>query len=165
MGGLALAHITRRYQKEEFIPVTDEICSILLRVFKGARMPKWFESKESFGDADFLVNSTGIDFNVKEKLVELFNPTEIIANGNVITFDYKQLQVDVILTPEENWEIAYQYFSYNDIGNLIGRYAHRFGLKYGFDGLRYDYRHEDKVHGEITVSKDIKDILDFLGLD
>jgi hypothetical protein len=41
--------------------------------------------------------------------------------------------------------------------------AHKFGLKWGFNGLVYVYRMDGKVLGEITVTKDYREALRFLG--
>ena len=40
-------------------------------------------------------------------------------------------QIDFIKVGEENWETSKNYFSYNDLGNLMGRLAQRLGVKYG----------------------------------
>ncbi len=56
------------------------------------------------------------------------------------------------------------YMSGNDIGNLIGKIAHSFGLKYGQTGLSLDYFFKEMNIGEITISTDYHKIFEFLGL-
>ena len=75
-----------------------------------------------------------------------------------------EAQIDFIITPDSEIEAAYNYFSYNDLGNLMGRIAHKFDTKYGQDGLRFVYRTEGKVLGEIKLSTDPVEICKFLGL-
>ncbi len=128
-------------------------------------MPRYFADKESFGDADVLVPNWNFQGDIKQKLIEVFEPKEIIKNGNVYSFEYKELQIDAILVKKEHWESSYNYYSWNDLGNLMGRIAHKFGLKYGWDGLRYVYRGNGKIMGEYSVSTDINEICKFLDLD
>jgi len=165
MGGNALKNtFTRRYQKDEFEALLPELQSKLLLFFKDAQPTKYYATKESFGDADFLCLIDNPEHeDVMSFLKNTFAPNEIFKNGNVYSFDYKELQVDLILTPQEDWETSLVYFSYNDLHNLIGKSAHKFGLKWGHQGLKFVYRIDGKVLGEIIITKDHKDALNFLG--
>jgi hypothetical protein len=57
------------------------------------------------------------------------------------------------------------YFSYNDLGNLIGRLAHRLGLKYGQQGMWFENSFKGKNIGSVSVSTDYPKIFKFLDLD
>ena len=134
--------------------------------FSDAKSTTYFKSKESFGDADILVLvDKDIDFNIKEWIIEEFGSKEVVVNGGVYSFEFNELQVDFILTPLRNWETSQVYFSYNDLHNLIGKVAHRFGLKWGFDGLKYTYNSGGKELGVLYVSKNYEQVLSFLGFD
>ena len=128
-----------------------------------------FGDKESFGDMDVLVQTGGV-YNVQEMIdliKEHLKPplTDTFKNDNVFSFDHKELQIDLIFTEPDNMQIAFDFSKFNDCGNLCGKIAHKFSTKYGFDGLRFVYRtSEEKVLGEITLTKDIKKILEFIGL-
>ena len=168
MGGLALKNcFTRRASRSEFDEISSIVKNKMLTLFTMVDIPLFYKTKDSFGDIDIICANDNIisNFDFYNWILDTFKSKEIFHNTNVWSFEFMQIQIDMIITPEENFDSSVTYYSWNDCSNLIGRYAHRFGLKYGFDGLCYVYRHEDKVLGEITVSKDIKEILDFLGLD
>ena len=167
MGGNAIkGAFTRRYQKEEFDNILPIILEKAKTKFTDAKSTTYFKSKESFGDADILVLlDKPVDFNIKEWIIEEFNSKEVVVNGGVYSFEFNELQVDFILTPLKNWETSQIYFSYNDLHNLIGKVAHRFGLKWGFQGLEFTYRLDGKELGIITVTKDYEKALEFLGFD
>jgi hypothetical protein len=137
---------------------------ILRKDFMRVDMPKFYGSKPSFGDADILVlREPGL--NMKEYIEETFKPNEIFNNGDCWSFDYKELQVDLIDTERKFYNTSLMYFSYNDLGNYIGRLAHRFGLKYGQEGLWYEHQFKGQNIGKIPVSMDYPKIFKFLGLD
>lgn len=167
MGGNAIkGAFTRRYQKDEFDNILPIILEKAKKKFTDAKSTTYFKSKESFGDADILVLvDKEINFNIKEWIIEEFQSKEVNINGHVYSFEFNELQVDFILTPLRNWETSQVYFSYNDLHNLIGKVAHRFGLKWGFDGLKYTYNREGKELGVINVTKSYRKALDFLGFD
>ena len=129
-------------------------------------MPKYFASKESFGDADFLCCvPEHFNVDIKKFIMDEFNSKEIFQNTTVYSFEFNELQVDMILMNEDNWVTANSYYSWNDCNNLIGKCAHKFGLKHGYTGLVYPYRIDGKMLGNILVSKDIPKILEFCGFD
>jgi hypothetical protein len=122
-------------------------------------IPSYF-SKETFGDADIL-----IDLKLtKEQIHVLFDPNEIVVNGPVTSFDYKGLQVDFIYSPRDEFEYALAYYSYNDLGNLIGKLAHKFGLKHGHDGLWLPVRDGEQMIGQVRLTLSPYETLGFLGL-
>jgi len=165
MGGLALKNtVTRRYEREEFETISLELTNTLKQVFKRVEMPLYYKDKESFGDADILVSTENFHINMRDYIVEVFAPNEIFHNGNCWSFDYKELQVDLITVSEEDFDTNYNYLSYNDLGNYLGKIAHGFGVKYGQQGLVYDHYFRGSKIGRITVSKDYDKIYGFLGL-
>ena len=84
-----------------------------------------------------------------------------------VLYEYKdkKFQVDFILEKEKNFEFAKHYFDYNDLGNLIGRVAHKAGFKFGHDGLWYCIREGNYKVGDICLTKDFSTALRFLGFD
>ena len=166
MGGHALKTYTRRYNRTEFDLILPEIKSKLLNLFKSVEWTKFYHNKQSFGDADFLVLSDDLTLDINQFLLDEFKTKEIVKNSNVWSFEYKELQVDLILTSSVNWESSLNYFSYNDIHNLIGKYAKKFDLKHGIDGLKYVHRLPNgKFLGNIHLTSDLSEILDLVGLD
>jgi len=167
MGGKALKNcITRRYQKEEFLIITPIIKNKLLKIFSKCDMPKYYRNKESFGDADFICCiDNHFNLDIKQFIIDEFQSKEIFQNSHVYSFEYNELQVDIILTPKSSYETSLNYHCWNDLNNLIGKIAHKFGLKHGYDGLIMPYRIDGKMLGEVVVSKDYRKSLAFLGFN
>lgn len=180
MGGRALKNtFTRRYQRAEFDELSKELLEKLNKDFPKAAIPLFYKNKESFGDIDILVQYGVVfidDANggrlvsdprypMREYIELKFEPKEIFHNGNCYSFDYKEIQVDLILTSEEDFDSNLMYLSYNDLGNYIGRIAQGFGLKYGTEGLWYEHYFKGQNIGTLPVSKDYPKIFNFLGLD
>ena len=166
MGGNALKIAkTRRYDRAEFDVISVELMDTLKKSFARVAMPLFYKNKLSFGDADIMVSTEGLNFGLREYIVETFAPIEIHHNGNCWSFDYKELQVDLITIAPEHFDSNYNYLSYNDLGNYIGKIAHGFGFKYGQEGLVYDHYFKGSNIGRVLVSKDYDKIYEFLGLD
>jgi hypothetical protein len=165
MGGNALRQTpTRRHMRDEYFIKENEVLDIINKKtsFLPYAIPA-YKTKESFGDMDIVYTHPygpmGVDL-----IQDLFNPNEIVKNGSVISFDYKELQVDLIYSPPEEISYAEAYFSFNDLGNFIGRLAKKFGLKHGHNGLFLPVKDGDYGIAEILVTRNYTDTLNFLGL-
>jgi len=165
MGGLALKSVkTRRYERAEFDVISEELLHTIRQRFMNVTMPLFYRNKKSFGDADILVGNTD-GINMRDYITETFKPNEIFHNGNCYSFDYKELQVDIInVSTKEEFDTNKMYLSYNDLGNFIGRIAQGFGMKYGQEGLWYEHYFKGMNIGRIPISTDYKVIFKFLGL-
>lgn len=160
IGGNALNFETRRVERVEYFQIVEEISDKLhsIGVYVFADIPA-YRTKPDFGDIDILIHS---DLpNRKEWIQKTFDPKEIYHNSNCFSFDYKDVQVDFIFTPLDEFVTSLYYFSYNDLGNLLGRVYHKLGCKFGHDGLTLVLRDGDYQIGEINLSKNIDDILEF----
>jgi hypothetical protein len=169
MGGNALKNTTtRRYDAAEYEFLVDEVLATLQKkYFLRCNVLPAYRLKPSFGDMDVLVEKNhSIDWFIN-MVHDAFRPNEVFSNGGVISFDFKELQIDLVLVGKENYASAFAFFSWNDLGNFIGKIAHKFGLKYGIKGLEYVHRTQDqsKIFGRINLSKDPSVILPFLGFD
>ena len=174
MGGSALKNCeTRRLNAADYFLIEKEVCEILRDGFidsnggymRRAKPVIAYKTKADFGDLDVIFESDNLESNFCEKLKTLFNSKEIVPNGKVISAEYKNFQVDVILTPCREIEFATHYYAYNDLGNLMGRIAHKMGLKYGHDGLWFMFRDGTRLIAEINVSMDIKEVFKLLDFD
>lgn len=97
-------------------------------------------NKMDFGDIDvlYLANS---QIDICQLIEQIYNPVEIVSNGDVCSFAYpiisngetKYFQVDLIRCV--NLEMSRFYFSYGDLGGILGRIAQHIGLKFGSQGL------------------------------
>jgi len=171
MGGNALSKPSKRLSRDEFFRVQREV----LDKFEDANLGlytfypiKAYLEKDSFGDLDILYTAASVRMPMREVIKKVFGDVEVVSNGDCTSFDYDGFQVDMIWSNDESFDFAYQYFNWNDLGNFIGRTAHRLGFKFGHDGLKYVIRDEDqpeRVVKEITVTTDFKTAMHFLGFD
>jgi hypothetical protein len=173
MGGSALKIAkTRRYNANEYSSLYyGDIYSKLVNLTKGsvriALLPS-YDQKETFGDMDILVEKGSyMTDGFQDKLKNIFQYSEIYKNGNVWSFDYKEFQIDLVFTKPDCWNTSLTYYSWNDLGNLMGRVANKLGVKYGHKGLEKKIYSEDRtrVLDEILLTRDIRRIFDFLGYD
>jgi len=168
MGGQALKNTyTRRYSKEEYERLCDTVQNRLKSLGIKSRVPKSFGAKDSFGDLDVLILAESLNGKGMRNIIEAnFAPNEIYHNSHVYSFDYKEFQIDFILVKTKYWDTSYHYYSYNDLGNLIGRISYQMGFRYGHYGLKLVYRHPDGGRKfEMILSQNTFDILQFLGFD
>jgi hypothetical protein len=168
MGGNALKNYNvERKSKQDYNPIVQDVIAKMNSLFpdvKVAEIPA-YSSKDTFGDADILIDRSNLPLNWAHQVEMEFGPQAFINNHPVYSFDYKQLQIDFILVPGESFEFSMAYSSYNDLGNLIGRIAHKMGLKFGHLGLMAPLRDNDHQYAEIAVTYDPSEAMRFLGFD
>ena len=172
MGGKAIK-IAKRVNRNIFFEYKEEI---LPRVRKSFNTEVFlitsYLNKQDFGDMDILVLENEININRREIIENEFNPVEIFTNSNIISFNYNELQVDLIFTSKENWITSQIFFCNGDLGNFMGKLYNNYGrlrdigisIKYGFDGLKCKFIYEGK-NKSISLCKDPVKIFNFLGLD
>ena len=168
MGGSALKNtFTRRYSKEEYERLSKTVATRLKSLQIKNRVPLAYAAKKTFGDLDVLILTESLgNKDMRTVIEDHFAPNEIYHNSSVYSFDYKEFQIDFILVKTKYWDTSYHYYSYNDLGNLIGRISYQMGFRYGHYGLKLVYRHYDGGRKfEMLISQDIKRILEFLGFN
>ena len=137
----------------------------------GFLIPLSYYDKVDHGDVDIIVEDDSealrfIDLHESNIVDRIKTPS-----GYNLLYRYEHkgvtyhVQVDLNFVGKGNMHFAHGYFSYNDLGNLIGRIAHRQGLKFGHDGLSYVYRDGTRVLGEFFLTKDFGEALEYLGFD
>jgi len=171
MGGRAMKQYgieTRRYDTPEYNEIVKEVKPRIEKLFNTeVHNVRAYNTKESHGDMDLLILNSGNLGNIKEKIQSEFKDVHAVhCNGGVFSFEYKAFQIDIIPQPTSRWETAKCFFDFDPTGNLMGKLAHKFGLKYGFQGLVYPFRNYDgRLSEDITISLDNSKIFEFLGLD
>ena len=168
MGGNALKNVeTRRYQRDEYLALEKEVLDILREDFPGRRVAaiQAYREKESFGDMDVLLESDNLNTDLMKYVKERFNTKQAVRNSHVVSFEYKDFQIDLICTTVKNFNTSASYFAWNDLGNLMGRVAHKLGFKYGHEGLSMTFRDGDYMYAEVEVSRSIRHIVEFIGYD
>lgn len=172
MGGNALKNTyTERKSTKDYNEIYERLIPILKEVLDTEiHLVKSYHTKESHGDMDLLIKITNEfhnrNINIKEVIEDTLSPNETYNNGGVLSFDFEEFQIDLIPVKESNWEVSICFFDYDPTGNLMGKIAHKFGMKYGFNGLVYPFRNfNGKLSKDITLSKDNHEIFKFLGYD
>jgi hypothetical protein len=172
VGGNALKNTkTRRYNRDEYLVLEADVIEMFKNAFPKSRIEaiKAYRTKESFGDMDILIEVVDGDIYSSDWCHDLikqtFKPNQIAKNSNVVSFDYREFQIDAIFTPSNIYQSSIDYFAWNDLGNFTGRLAHKLGFKYGHNGLVFVFRDGNYMFREIPVSTDTKAIMEFLDLD
>jgi hypothetical protein len=163
-----------RKPRDEYLAIESEVRAFLGGLVGEAnyRIPRYYADKPDFGDLDALVSTAavaelgGFDRFV-ERLQEELGVDQTKQTGHVYSTVFRDFQVDYFMRPPERLEASYNYLSFNDIGNLIGKIYRRLGFKYGDDGLSYVFRRADQesYKRELLVSRDWPRILELIGLD
>jgi hypothetical protein len=172
MGGNALKTVkTVRKSLIEYIKIKEHILTLLREHIVCENIIEAPE-KDSFGDLDILYIKNN-DIDILKLLTDLFSPTETVKNSNIMSFDYDNFQIDLIETKtKEEFEMFKFYYSYGDLGCILGKTAHFYKLKFGATGLlmNIDCSIDDEKLDIIKFGKDIlltnvpKEICDFFGL-
>lgn len=170
MGGNAFPDLNVvRLNSPEFFEFSNQLVESLNKTYPGcfAYIPA-YQSKSSFGDLDILFNTLSPD-----GIIHFLNNPLTVRNGPVTSCalpysDTELFQVDFIRVNWVEMDCALGYFSYNDLGNIIGRVARRAGFKLGHRGLSYVVReegNESNMVEELFLTHSWKTSLEFLGYD
>ena len=170
MGGHALKKvITTRKNNEEYQKIKKAIIDLLQIENLKIDFPYEVPGKETFGDLDIIYQSEPT-IDIREIVTRLFNPQEIVTNGDVLSFNYGDFQIDMIKCI--NLEFAKFYFSYGDFGAIVGRIVNNYGFKFGHEGFwvnvytdendNFDVRHS---FGKIMLTTNPKELCTFLEID
>lgn len=184
MGGRALNAPTRPLTRSEHVILSAELCSrrtMIRNCFATVASIPSLSEKQVFNDIDlvcgYLYES---EDNLRDGLMREFGATEVIFNGNCITFDYRLnpvtkdllsstepgVQVDIRWYRDENEaEFAVRYFSYGDLGNMLGAIFKYYGFKLKDTGLYYKYMNGSEMLEEILVSMRFETALRYIDLD
>jgi hypothetical protein len=172
MGGKAI-DIAERVERDKFFEYVGNIIPMVKEAFDTeVYMVNSYHKKKDFGDLDLLVLADR-DFGDRRKIVEkYFSPEQIHINSHILSFNYNELQVDLIFTSPDNWKTSKVFFDWGDLGNLMGKLVNSYGnlnkhgylLKYGFDGLKCKLVYKGKSK-KVYLTKDSKKVFTFLGLN
>jgi hypothetical protein len=171
MGGRALNKYgvhTERKNTDEFRKIGYELQTRVKEdLVYNTAIVTCYRTKADHGDLDLLICVPDNNIvNWRNYIENVFKPQAIYSNGGVHSFDYQGFQVDFIPILETKWESALVYFSYDPLGNIMGKTYHKFNLSYGWEGLFYKYRNGRGTHSKnILLTNDVRRIFDFGGYD
>lgn len=156
-----------RMPRAEYLEREAEVRRYLDGVIPGAyRIPRYYGDKPDFGDMDVLVASRPDWDRLRERFVADLGITGVKSVGHVYSTAYRGLQTDFFAVPARYLDAQYDFMSFNDVGNFIGRMCRRFGLKWGERGLAYVYRRAGGNYvADLELSRDFAPVCAFLGLD
>ena len=179
MGGNVFKGKTRRLDKAAYEQVAAHAAAALRELYPSSKVSviPSYGAKCDFGDLDVLISDEGLksqeDYeNLKRMTQEHFGAVGWERNGPVASVDYHKpplndelgFQVDLIKQDARTYEYGLAYFSFNDLGNLLGRIAHAMGVSHRHDGLYWYFRDSTYLFKEIELTIDPAKTLTFLGL-
>lgn len=163
MGGRVFLSECRRISKDEYEELTEGVIQDLLAGGWEARLIPSYRNKQDFGDIDLLVSGEG---DIIEEVRKMRGYRAHRQNGDCLSFLKKDVQVDIITVPRDEMKMTLSYFSWNDLGNLMGRIARRMGFRYGHRGLFSEVKDRfGNVAEKVRLSRDPESIFSFLGCD
>lgn len=172
MGGKALSQPSPRLATPRLLQLVEDLQG-RLKTFNPSlqiRPIPWYTQKPDHGDLDLLVAATD-DFD-PSMVAKAIDAVEVVRNNTVTSLGIEQpegvFQVDLIAVDPQAFDFALSYFAYNDMGNLLGRVAHKLGFKLGHLGLSYvlrDPENDTRVIDELVVTTSWSEALNFLGYD
>lgn len=187
MGGKALEKtLTRRYQAEEYEVFKTKVINRLREALPNVRIQavEAYASKSSYGDLDLLIEDVGDD-GTRQRMKDIYQDVGIteLIRSKPLSDDSNwapevevwscggfggELQVDLIFMPTRYYDMSAKYYAFNDLGNLMGRTAASFGLRFGHRGLTYTLLDPDntaELVAKFTLTKDHAEAIAFLGYD
>ena len=157
MGGNALKKvITTRKNKEEYYKIKEKVSSALTNYGISHDFIPEISDKESFGDLDVLYSNQNII--MRDIIIELFSPKEMVSNDDVISFDYDNFQIDFIKC--KHIEFSKFYFSYGDFGCLMGKILKKYNLTFGHNGLFLKTE-----NNSMLMTTDVEHFCKFISID
>jgi hypothetical protein len=162
-GGHAFGYATKRLSLTEYDSISKEIILLLTRRYEHIHIPRSVPGKESFGDVDVVVSKRKEEMKIDHDDEDLLlHPliTKRIRNGNTLSIEYKEFQIDIISVKEEELPLSLFFFSFSDVGMIFGMMLSLFSLGFGCHGL-FIYLNDSRL----LLSKNLDDILLFLQLD
>lgn len=181
MGGNAITATSVRLTDKNYYRLAPKVLQGLKNVLPGRRMdliPALAE-KPDFGDMDILVQHPGVLDEDIERVAKAIGAGEALRhdkNSRVVSFgvpavesmEYRSgnaFQIDLIAAPAFAYEFALNYFSFGDFGNFMGCIARAMSTQLRHDGLYYRCIDGTQKYGEILLTSNFSQALDFLGFE
>jgi len=162
----------KRILRHEYFVLRDQLFFDFKSIYNTCRVetPFVLGDKETFGDIDILCNLQLEQ--IQKVIIEKYNIKPCL-HGGVYSFPLNGFQVDVVQTDNQYFDIALAFYSYGDLGNLLGRLYGGLGIHFGHKGLFYKLLHsyfsgnpaDVSPLNKIYVSTSFPEIIDYVGLN
>lgn len=117
MGGSALKNSTiQRMTRAKYFETIHTLKPIITKYFENVATPLVFGNKQSFGDIDIFVASPKYQIlDIRQRLAEELNSKECCFNGPVDSYEYNNIQLDIIkIDNTDSFEGSIYYFNWGD---------------------------------------------------
>ncbi len=173
MGGNNLPNvITSRKSHSDYEHIKATLLKILQNNNIDCKCPHELPNKKDYGDLDIICVYP--DFDILDFIKNTFYPIDIVPSykdSRIINVSFNvteikdmenhnDFQIDLIFCHKNNMEMYMFYYSYGDIGGIIGRIMSSYGLKFGEKGLFMKYI---DVQDTIILSSEPEKICNFIG--
>jgi hypothetical protein len=173
MGGHAFGYETARLRASDYYELEARSIATLREAFPETRVEaiRAYRNKPDFGDCDILVErGTGYSY---EQAAKALGAIEVVPNGPVCSIGVPVtpqggkdiFQIDLVTADPLSFDFSKGYFGQGDIGNLVGRLYHAWGLALRHDGLYYYVRDGDYKFREIALTLNFNFALELMRYD
>lgn len=134
MGGKLFKGKSRRHTTEELVVSAKNIKDQFLNFFTKIEPLRFIEDKTTHGDLDLICC---VKDGMMQPLIEYVSSSfdEYEISEREISFLMDELHVDLIMVDDDKFESAYNYFSFGDLGNLLGMIARSKGHRLSEQGV------------------------------
>lgn len=166
-GGKLFGSRSQRVTTAEMNAIFDELKNRLGSRFKKFQLSKALPAKADHGDIDIFISDNP---DVKKELFNYLGTSikDYSKNGDNYSVLYssetgKTVHVDFLYASDDDYDVQYDYASYNDFSGMLGVLARRSRFKYGSDGFFKIYEDKRGQNHYILLTKNLRDGLKMLG--
>jgi hypothetical protein len=159
----------RCLSREEYRIFSAEIVRMLSKsfgVYSGSliTIPS-YAYKESYENVRLIICNSRLPSNFATTIQNNFKPKATYQDENcmVYSFEYNDVQIDLFHVSDEKYSFAANYFSYDNICNLISILAEKMGFKLRYDGLHVPVYYNNEKIKYVLVTGSFSETLELLG--
>lgn len=173
MGGNALLYThgleSKRMNQDQYDDLKKNVGLFLDNLGVVYRHVQSYHEKSDYGDLDIVVSRENDSVNSIRRYLgfanlPMTNELTMAENTSIVSTLVTHFQVDFIFVEPEELESAANYYSYNDIWNLLGKVIKTHDYKLGWQGLMYTYRNGSHYKEDIVLTRDLMVALKIMGL-
>ena len=131
MGGNAVPGVSRA-SPAQYTELKHRVLTTMREHFSLVATPPEFPNKSSYGDVD-VVYAPHCRTIIRDVILVAFGPEaadRAVTNGHTVSFPLHNIQVDLIGESRENFAVSVAYYSYGDLGRILGTMTQFYGLRW-----------------------------------